>query len=84
MKLSQAQSDLLRALLDGQQLKPHRYPSGEKVFRLHALDRPPQAVPREIVEFLSEHDLIDINKKFPSATYWLTEQGRRSTQRLRS
>ena len=84
MKLSQAQSDLLRALLDGQQLKSHRYLSGEKVFRLHALDRLPQTVAPEIVEFLSEHDLIDSNKKFPSATYWLTEKGQRVARRLKS
>ncbi len=76
MKLSEAHKKVLQALADGWSLKSHRYLSGVKVYQLHPLDGAPQTVERSTVDFLCEHHLIDSNKKFPSATYWLTEAGR--------
>jgi hypothetical protein len=76
MRLSPAQRDLLRAIAAGQTLKAHRYLDGSKVFRLHALDGSVVTVRRATVEALSENGLLDSNKKFPAATYWLTAQGR--------
>jgi hypothetical protein len=84
MNLSATQQQVLFALAAGQRLKSHRYLSGVKVFRLHPLDGPPQPVRRASVESLCNRGLIDSNKKFPAATYWLTEQGRRLVAALKS
>jgi hypothetical protein len=84
MKLSVTQQQVLLALAAGQRLKSHRYLSGLKVFRLHPLDGQPQPVRRATVESLCKRGLIDSNKKFPAATYWLTEQGRRLVAALKS
>ena len=59
----------------GWTLKSHRYLDGGKVYRLHPLDGPAATVRRATVELLQNHGLIDSNKKFPAATYWLTEKG---------
>ncbi len=75
MKLSRDQADLLRALVAGGVLKVHRYLDGRKIYQLHPLAGPPQQVERRTVEFLKEQQLIDSNKKFPAATYLLTEKG---------
>jgi hypothetical protein len=75
MKLSPVHEDLLRALVAGGALKAHRYLDGRKIYRLHSLAGPPQQVERRTVEFLKEQQLIESNKKFPAATYLLTEKG---------
>ena len=76
MKLARAQADLLRALITGSTLKSHRYLDGRKVYKLHPLEGPPEFVERSTVDFLKEHRFIDSNKKFPAATYLLTEKGK--------
>ena len=75
---------VLLALAAGQRLKSHRYLSGVKVFRLHPLDGPPRPIRRATVESLCNQDLTDSNKKFPAATYWLTEQGRHIVAALKA
>lgn len=75
MKLSRTQADLLRALIAGGALKSHRYLDGRKIYQLHPLTGPAEPVERSTVEFLKEQQLIDSNKKFPAATYLLTEKG---------
>ncbi|MDW8327194.1 MAG: hypothetical protein RMK99_11545 [Anaerolineales bacterium] len=68
---------LLRALAEGHTLKAHRDIEGHKEFRLHFSDgRPSEPVERRHPEELVEAGLIDSNKKFPAATFWLTERGR--------
>jgi hypothetical protein len=57
-------------------LKSHRDIEGNKMYKLHPLEGPEQIVPAEVVDALVEHGLIDSNKKFPAATYWLTEKGK--------
>ena len=76
MPLSPAQSELLQALAHGLTLKSHRDLEGRKEYRLHALDGHSAAVAWEDVEALQSAGLIDSNKKFPAATYWLTDTGR--------
>jgi hypothetical protein len=76
MRLTAEQRTLLRAMANGSTLKAHRYLDGTKEYRLHPLDRPAEIVERSVVEVLQEHGLIDSNKKFPAATFWLTEAGR--------
>jgi hypothetical protein len=76
MRLTTEQRSLLRAMAGGSTLKAHRYLDGTKEYRLHPLDRPAEIVERSIVEGLHEQGLIDSNKKFPAATFWLTEAGR--------
>ncbi|MBI3360705.1 MAG: hypothetical protein HY023_06295 [Chloroflexi bacterium] len=76
MKPSIAQIRLLLALASGSVLKSHRYVDGSKVFQLHPLEGPALTVRRDTVERLVNGGLIDSNKKFPAATYWLTEKGK--------
>jgi len=76
MKLSKIQKKVLLALISGATLKSHRYLDGTKTYKLHPLDGPAESVRWTTVEALKERGLIDSNKKFPAATYLLTEKGR--------
>ncbi|MCB0155375.1 MAG: hypothetical protein KDF65_11320 [Anaerolineae bacterium] len=82
MKLSPTQKKVLHALMGGSTLKSHRYLSGAKRYKLHALDGSTETVRRSTVECLRRAGLIDSNKKFPAATYLLTEQGRRMAEQF--
>jgi hypothetical protein len=75
LTLSDAEKNLLQALANGHTLKSHRYIDGAKVYQLHSLDGSIEDVSRETVQVLQDHRLIDSNKKFPAATYWLTDAG---------
>lgn len=75
--MTESQRALLRAIAGGQRLKDHRDIDGLKTYVLHAPDDSGSVVATEDVEALVEAGLISSNKKFPSATYWLTEEGRR-------
>ena len=59
----------------GWTLKAHRYLDGRKEYWLHALDGTREMVAPETVQALAERGLIDSNKKFPAATFWLREKG---------
>jgi len=76
VKFSDAHRRVLLAIASGNTLKAHRDVEGAKVFRLHALDGTTETIDPAIVEYLTEHHLIDSNKKFPAATFWLTERGK--------
>lgn len=67
---------LLRAIAAGRTLKVHRDMDGHKDFVLHALDGAAEPVDAEVAAGLVEAGLLDSNKKFPAATFWLTERGR--------
>jgi uncharacterized protein YjhX (UPF0386 family) len=75
MKLAKVQQKVLRALMQGSTLKSHRYLDGTKVYKLHALDGSTEIVEKATVDSLKEKGLIDSNKKFPAATYLLTDKG---------
>ena len=76
MRLTTEQRSLLRSIASGSTLKVHRTLDGTKEYRLYSLDRPAEIVERRSVEALHLRGLIDSNKKFPAATFWLTEAGR--------
>ena len=76
MQLTPAQIELLQAIATGLTLKSHRDLEGHKEYRLHTLDGHFTIVSWEDVEALQSIGLIDSNKKFPAATYWLTNAGR--------
>ena len=76
MPLSPAQVELLQAIANGLTLKSHRDLEGQKEYRLHTLAGESTLVTWEDVEALQSAGLIDSNKKFPAATYWLTGTGR--------
>ncbi len=76
MQLTSRQVELLRSIANGLTLKSHRDLEGHKEYRLHTLAGPSTLVAWEDVEALQSAGLIDSNKKFPSATYWLTDSGR--------
>jgi hypothetical protein len=69
---------ILAAMAAGWTLKAHRDLEGSKAFWLHPLEGEAVAVKAEAVARLVEAGLIDSNKKFPAATFWLTEAGKRA------
>lgn len=84
MRLSPAQQRVLLAMAEGHTLKSHRFLDGRKIYRLHHLDgSTSETVWRTTVEALWQRGLVDSNKKFPAATYLLTEQGRRLAAELK-
>lgn len=76
MELTFAQQQLIKAIAGDNFLKAHRDVEGHKVYQLHPLAAAPQTVNGDDVQALVEAGLIDSNKKFPAATFWLTEQGK--------
>jgi hypothetical protein len=76
MQPTSTQIELLQAVANGLTLKSHRDLEGHKEYRLHTLKGQSTIVVWEDVEALQAAGLIDSNKKFPSATYWLTDTGR--------
>jgi hypothetical protein len=76
MPLSPAQVELLQAIANGLTLKSHRDLEGRKEYRLHTPAGRSTLVTWDDVAALQAAGLIDSNKKFPSATYWLTEASR--------
>ncbi|HSM55559.1 MAG TPA: hypothetical protein VK879_05320 [Candidatus Sulfomarinibacteraceae bacterium] len=77
MSLSPAAKQLLLALGSGATLKSHRDLDGNKQYRLHPLHgEASHSVEWQTVEQLREQQLIDSNKKFPAATYLLTDKGK--------
>lgn len=75
-KLNRAQLKVLRAMYGGHSLKSHRELDGTKLFKLQSAADGPRIVEPGTVAALREQGLIDSNKKFPVATFWLTELGR--------
>lgn len=80
MALTDDQRQLLFQIANGKTLKVHRDLEGRKVYQLHNLEGRAESIGREIAEGLIELGLIDSNKKFPAATFWLTDTGRRLLQ----
>jgi hypothetical protein len=76
LPLSSAQQHILLAVADGVFLKAHRDLDGRKIFQLHPLTGSPEEVDGADVLALTEAGLLDSNKKFPAATFWLTDRGR--------
>jgi len=82
MELTFAQQKLLLAVAHDHFLKAHRDLEGSKVYKLHPLQGEPEIINAEDVESLTDAGLIDSNKKFPAATFWLTEKGRQHVAQL--
>lgn len=61
----------------GLRLKDHRDIDGHKRYLLHQPDDTSTPVDGNDVQALVDAGLISSNKKFPAATYWLTEAGQR-------
>lgn len=77
MDLTQVEKRVLLAIAQGWTLKSHRFLDGRKVYRLHPLDEgDEESVAWETVDALRDKELIDSNKKFPAATYLLTDKGK--------
>ena len=74
--ISSPELRVLQAMAGGWTLKAHRYLDGRKEYQLHPLDGPSEDVAPEVVKALVDEGLIDSNKKFPAATFWLTDSGR--------
>lgn len=67
---------VLLAMCGAALLKSHRDLDGNKVYKLHLLDGREEIVAWKVVEELTARGFIDSNKKFPAATYWLTDRGK--------
>lgn len=76
MRLAETHKRVLAAMAGPYFLKSHRDIEGHKVYKLHPLEGPEEVIPAKVVDDLVEQGLIDSNKKFPAATYWLTEKGK--------
>ena len=77
MDLTTEEEAVLCALGAGWTLKSHRDLEGSKRYRLHSLHgETARTVAWETVASLRARNLIDSNKKFPAATYLLTDRGR--------
>jgi hypothetical protein len=76
--ISSPEQRVLEAMAGGWTLKAHRYLDGRKEYQLHPLQGPSENVAPEVVAALVDEGLIDSNKKFPAATFWLTDLGRGS------
>ena len=64
-------------MADGATLKSHRDLDGNKQYRLHPLHGGGSVtVDWQTMDVLRDQDLIDSNKKFPAATYLLTDKGK--------
>lgn len=63
------------AMANGHFLKSHRDLDGQKAYQLHPLHGSAEIIPAQVVVSLQNHGLIDSNKKFPVATFWLTPKG---------
>ena len=83
MTLSGSQKKLLFAIADGDFLKAHRDVEGRKIYKLHPLTGEAVTIAPGDVEALGDHKLIDSNKKFPAATFWLTEKGKETVEELK-
>ena len=76
VKLTPAHRTLLQRMAAGCTLKAHRDLEGRKDYRLHPLEGEAEPVRAATVEALAAAGLIDSNKKFPAATFWLTPAAR--------
>ena len=76
-ELSPSQILLLQELLQGDRLKSHRYLDGGKEYRLHPLNGRATQVPAKDVRRLEDLGLLFSNHKFPAATFFLSQRGRR-------
>ena len=76
--LTTAQRQVLRTLQDGATLKSHRYLDGGKEYRLHPLCGDATPVSVQEVQGLEERGLLLSNHKFPAATLYLSQQGRKA------
>jgi hypothetical protein len=80
--LSAAEKNILRGLVQGSTLKVHRDIDGNKQCKLHPLDGPVIDLGPAAVAGLKRRGLLDSNKKFPAATYLLTDRGRQLAELL--
>jgi hypothetical protein len=67
---------LLQSMANGLRLKDHRDIEGRKTFVLHREDDSGESVSEADVNALVDAGFISSNKKFPAATYWLTDAGK--------
>ncbi len=67
----------MQAIAAGRTLKVQRDLDGRKLYQLHSLDGRAEPVAAQTVAGLVARGLIDSNKKFPAATFWLTPLGQR-------
>jgi hypothetical protein len=74
--LDKKDARVIWAMANGHFLKSHRDIDGHKAYLLHPPQGKPVTIPRAVVDSLRRQGLIDSNKKFPVATFWLTEKGR--------
>jgi hypothetical protein len=76
VRLTRSDKAILLAMSKGALLRSHRELDGHKMFRLHQANGHEEPAGRHDVQHLREAGLIDSNKKFPVATFWLTDKGK--------
>ncbi|NJN81711.1 MAG: hypothetical protein HC802_05075 [Caldilineaceae bacterium] len=81
-RLGATELEILNAMAHGGTLKAHRTLDGDKEYRLHPLTGGTMQPDASSVDRLKRRGLIESNKKFPAATYLLTEAGARTVADL--
>ena len=76
MRLTHSERSILVAMSHGVLLRSHRELEGRKMFRLHEANGRKEPAELGDVQRLRAAGLIDSNKKFPVATFWLTDKGK--------
>lgn len=74
-RFNQDHKFVLAHLAAGSCLKSHRDLNGRKIYRLYPLNGKALDLSSQVVDALKSNCYIDSNKKFPSATYLLTDRG---------
>lgn len=74
MRLTRRQLAILAALADGCALKAHRDLDGRKVYRLYRLNGAAEELSESDVHRLVDSRLLESNKKFPAASFFLTDR----------
>lgn len=74
MRLTRRQLAILAALAGGGVLKAHRDLEGRKVYRLYRPDGAVEEVSAADAHHLVDSRLLESNKKFPAASFFLTDQ----------
>jgi hypothetical protein len=83
MHLANAHKRVLLAIAGPNFLKSHRDIEGNKVYMLHPLEGDEEVISPRVIDDLTTQGLIDSNKKFPAATYWLTDKGKALVEQFR-
>ena len=78
-----SQRKIIKAMAEGRVLKSRRELDGKKEFIIQNANGQTEVISQNVVNRLRKNRLIDSNKKFPVATFWLTDLGQEVAKKMR-